>query len=171
MTELRHTRLQELLQYSTDTGLFQWKTDRHTGRGRGRKIAAAGDLAGSKTWNGYWCIRLDGRCYMAHRLAWFYVNGEWPSTSIDHVDMDRTNNRLVNLRLASNGENLRNRSLQRNNTSGHKGVTFDVGRGKWLAQISIDRRHIQLGRFDSIDGAVCAYRSAAVKYHGEFARL
>lgn len=168
---LTRARLDQVLAYEPTTGEFRWKTDRFAGRKHACKIASAGDLAGSQTWKGYWCIRIDGRCYMSHRLAWLAVYGEWPVETVDHIDGDRRNNQIANLRLASNGQNLWNRKAQRNNTSGSKGVTFDRSRSKWIAQIAVDGRRHHLGRFDSIDDASAAYRCAAVKYHGEFANF
>src|SRR5260370_40019772 len=97
-TELTQERLHSLLDYDPDSGVFRWKCSCDHGR-RGRR--SAGDVAGG--WAGgrnsaYWMIGIDYRRYLAHRLAWFYVHGEWPPHQIDHIDLDKTNNTLVNLR-------------------------------------------------------------------------
>lgn len=88
---------------------------------------------------------------------------------IDHISHDKMDNRRANLRKCTNAQNIRNGSLSKNNTSGVTGVYFDNNRGKWHAQIRVDRKAIFLGRFDSFDEAVAARREAEKVYFGEFA--
>ncbi len=153
-------RLQKLFDYDPDTGLFT----RRVTMGCGRK----GALAGSVT-NGYIEIRIDKRRYRAHHLAFFYMEGRWPADQIDHIDEDKSNNRIANLREATNAENARNRGAQKNNTSGHKGICWDKQNQKWKAEIMVNGKGIFLGRFDDLNDAVRAYGAAAQKYHGDFA--
>lgn len=109
----------------------------------------------------------DGRRYRValHRI----IVGAGPGTEVDHWDLDGLNNRRSNLRLATRGENCCNRKLQRNNTSGLKGVTYRYG--KWRAKIGVKSAKIYLGSFSTREEAYSAYCAAAAKYHGEFARL
>ncbi|OWZ90449.1 hypothetical protein B9J07_28095 [Sinorhizobium sp. LM21] len=160
MGKITHERLLELLSYDPLTGIFT------------RRIGVRGHEAGSVVGtvkDGYVCITLDKKFYLAHRLAWFYMTGSWPLRQIDHKDRDRSNNRWLNLRLATNQQNTVNRDLNSNNTSGSKGVSYDKARGKWRAQISIGGSRTLIGRFDLKSVAEAAYRAEALKHFGEFA--
>ena len=88
---------------------------------------------------------------------------------IDHIDRDKLNNRRSNLRECSHSGNMINRGIQKNNKSGIPGVCWDNGRSKWMAHAKVNRKTINLGRFDSIDDAVKARKQAEIKYYGEFA--
>lgn len=92
---------------------------------------------------------------------------------IDHINGNRLDNRRENLRIATKSQNCHNQGIQRTSTSGYKGVTWHSGRrvNKWIAQISLNGRRIYLGCFDDIHVAAHEYNKAAIKYHGEFARL
>jgi hypothetical protein len=152
-------KLMDLLCYYPETGSFRFRHGARAGR-------EAGGL-----WQGrYWRISVGGQQYLAHRLAWLYVHGKWPPDQIDHVNANGLDNRLANLRLASQGLNNANRRLGRNNTSGIKGVRWHSGHGKWYAGISIAGRQKHLGTFTSKEEATQAYRAAAKLHFGEFAR-
>ena len=156
-------KLKQRLNYNPDTGVFTWT-------GRGGKTAVAGAVAGHKDADGYIVIRLSGKLYRAHRLAWLFINGDWPPFHLDHIDCNRENNRASNLRPCSRSENQCNRGKPKNNTSGFKGVTFDKQTGKFKAQIALHGKNHALGRFSKPEDAAEAYRSAAEKLHVEFAR-
>lgn len=141
-------QLRKILQYDADTGLFTWIEPR-------QPTTKIGDLAGSIENTGYISIRLGGTSYLAHRLAWFYCFGEWPTAYIDHIDRDKTNNALDNLREASAHENQRNRGINKNNTSGYIGVYKH--RNKWAAEIIIEGVKKYLGTFDTPEQAHLAY--------------
>ena len=128
---LTQERLQYLLSYDRETGIFRWRIN------RGR-MAKAGDIAGSQGNDCYVRIRVDGKDYAAHRLAWLYMTGEWPAATIDHENINRADNRWRNLREATNAQNGTNRHKQANNTSGFKGVYVDKTSNKFCAKIKIN---------------------------------
>ena len=164
---LTFENVKELLHYDPQTGNFFWKVG-----GSGRVI---GQRAGSVKHGDdrkYIHIRVAGRRrILAHRLAWFYTFGYWPPNDIDHINGLGTDNRLANLRLATDAQTCMNRRVQRNNTSGFKGVTFDKESGRWRAQIQIERKTLRLGRFGSPKHAALAYNGAARKFFGAFAKV
>lgn len=140
---------------------FIWRDKRNAGHVlRGR--------AGAFT-DRYVKIRIDHVLYSAHRLAWLYVYGEWPLDQIDHINNDKTDNRICNLRLATQSENIVNRRAQSNNSSGRKGVTRSGKR--WSASIRSNGHRYHLGTFDTVDDAHAAYSEAACRLHGEFANV
>jgi hypothetical protein len=132
-------------------------------------MARAGNVAGSPNTKGYWDIGLGGRLYKAHRLAWLYAFGEWPPHQVDHRDGNRRNNAIANLRLATNQQNQANRGPQRNNTSGHKGVSWHRRERKWVAQMKVSGRKVNLGQYADFERACEAYRAGARRAQGEFA--
>lgn len=118
----------------------------------------------------YVIVGIGSKTYLAHRIIWKMKTGEDPVEIIDHHDCDSVNNRWVNLRQAEQKENLRNRGAPKNNKSGVKGVSFDTQTGMWLAGITVDYRHINLGRYSTIEKAAEVRRVASEKMHGDFAR-
>lgn len=161
-TTLTQARLKELLNYDPDTGLFI--------RLLPSGPSKPGDIAGYKNLHGYVLISVDGIQYYSHRLAWLYMTGNWPKVEIDHRDMNKANNKFDNLREATLSQNAINKCIQKNNTSGFKGIYWDKSRKKFAAQIKINGKHIHLGRFHTLESAYAAYCEAAKRYHGEFAR-
>lgn len=157
-------RLREVLSYDPESGLFTWKVY----RGGGSPLV--GKAAGSLTKKGYINISIDRRAYRAHRLAWLYVYGEWPTCQIDHEDTVKHHNWIGNLRSATQSQNIANGRRRRNNTSGFKGVIFYRRHQKWVARICKDRKNTYLGLFHTPEEAHAAYVEAAKRLHGEFAR-
>jgi hypothetical protein len=121
--------------------------------------------------NGYRHIQFQGKQHMEHRVAWFLHYGEWPEDLIDHINGNRADNRICNLRLATAQENSRNRKRPSNNTSGHKGVSWIGHYQGWQATIKFDGKNKFLGRFPTAEEAADAYNKAALQHHGEFAKL
>lgn len=161
------------LNYDPATGIFTWKMRTFVKKGSGKwNDIYAGKEAGSVFKNGYKVIGFGrgANKHYAHRLAWLYMTGEWPKYQIDHIDVDKLNNKWSNLREAALGDNWGNQKIRRNNTSGYKGVSFAHREGKFVASITIDRRHINLGYFDCAEQASKAYIKAAKKRYGEFMR-
>lgn len=149
--------LHDLLAYDEEAGCFTWK------KRRGFK-ANEGSQAGVFSKNGYVCIKVNYRSYKAHRLAWLYVHGRWPVGDIDHIDGDRSNNRIKNLREVSRRLNSQNRSFKSSNSiSGYVGVTPE--RGRWVARIKKDWKLIRIGLFDTPEQAAEAYKKAKAVYH------
>jgi hypothetical protein len=157
-------RIREFLSYNPETGEFRWIKS-------SRANVHPGDLAGAINGHGYRYIQFRGHAYRAHRLAWWFVHGAWPPGDLDHKDLDRDNNAIGNLRPATDVQNNANSSLQRNNTSGFKGVSFDKQSGRWKAYIGGDGGQKNLGRFASLEEAANAYDAAARVRFGVFARL
>ena len=150
--------LKTILDYDLNTGVFVWR----------EKISSkviVGRRAGCKSKAGYILIRIHGVLYLAHRLAWLYVYGDWPEKHIDHKNKDRGDNRICNLRLCNDAENGQNCKLSKKNTSGKTGVCFNKRTGKWFAQIFVNRKRIGLGSYDSFDLAVKARAEAKSKFH------
>lgn len=163
-TGLTADRLREVLRYSPSTGEFHWRIMCSARR-------PAGMLAGDKKIDsGYILIGVDGFRYRAHRLAWLYMTGAWPTDQIDHEDTNRSNNRWDNLRTATNQLNQANARLSKNNTSGFKGVFWNHRLRKWQAKISVDGQQIHLGYHEDAAVLAAAYLAAAKKYFGDFAR-
>lgn len=154
--------LARFLRYDPDTGKFYWRVKRRNG-------ARPGDEAGHRTArHGYIVIGVNGRHFYAHRLAWLFQTGSWPTGEIDHINLNPSDNRAANLRAATRAANIRNRGVTRRNVSGLKGVSSHQGR--WRARICVDRRVFDLGCFATPEEAHLAYARASRDLHGEFAR-
>jgi hypothetical protein len=154
---VKRERLMEVVSYDPETGVFRW-------RERPNRRIRAGDVAGSMQ-NTYWRVAIDGTEYLAHRLAWLYMNGEWPSVQIDHINGIRTDNRISNLRDVLPAVNCQNqRNAQAKNLSGYLGVSTKAG-GKWLARIHKAGKPIRIGLFDSPEAAHQAYLEAKRRLH------
>ena len=166
MAQLTAERLREALDYNPGTGVFTRKATANI-----NPKAQAGSVAGSIATNGYRMIRVDTKRYCAHRLAWLYVFGVWPRAEIDHVNNQRDDNRLSNLREATRRENAANARLAVNNSSGVKGVSFDRWTGRWIAYAHVEGKMRNLGRFDNQADAARASYEARRKAFGEFARV
>lgn len=153
--------LSNLLSYDPETGVISWKVN------RGR--VKAGDAAGyHHKGDNYLYVKIRPNRYPAHRLAWFLYCGRWPENVIDHINGNGSDNRLCNLREATIGENAHNMRLNRNNTSGLKGVCYDKLNGKWMAYIKLNRRFINLGRYTTLEEADAAARAGRKKFHKDF---
>lgn len=150
-------RLRAVVDYDPETGHFTRTLDN-------------GQRSSARSWKnraGYIYMKIDGRLYSAHRLAWFYSNGDWPSKWVDHVDGDKSNNSLSNLRESTVSENQQNQ--RRSHVDGESrflGVSRVKFTNRWMAKICIDRRQHYLGTFDSREEAHIAYLEAKRQLHG-----
>lgn len=144
-------RLTEVLAYDEATGVFVWR------KKRGRQ--AAGSVAGSPHNAGYWSIRVDGRPFLAHRLAWLYVRGDWP-TEIDHINGDRSDNRIANLRQVTRQQNCRNAAMRSHNKTGVNGVAYYPRHRRFRVIMSVDGKSRYLGSFKTLEEATAVRKSA-----------
>jgi len=154
-------RVNELLSYNPDTGIFTWEVS--------RGCIKSGDIAGYLDPSGYITIRIIGKLYAAHRLAFLIINKYMPK-EVDHENGVKDDNRELNLRDAAEGDNHWNRNLNCNSTSGFKGVTWYKANNKWVSGIRVNKKRIYLGYFLCPKEAAKAYDKAALKHHGEFAK-
>jgi len=158
---LTQGRLKELLHYNPETGIFTWVKGRVKSRGGNAK---KGKVAGTAHSAGYIQIAIDKKLYLAHRLAFLYVDGYIPENNVDHINRIRDDNRWCNLREVSQSCNLRNASIRIANTSGVTGVSWDKEKNKWRAAIRASGSNKYLGYFESFDDAVRARWEAEIKY-------
>ena len=160
--ELTRARLKQVLHYDPKTGVF-------TRLVRPPNQTQAGSIAGWINPKGYRDIRVDGRSYRAHRLAWFYMTGKWSRTDLDHINRDKTDNRFVNLREATRSQNSVNSKISSNNTSGVRGVYFDKRKKKFRAQVVVNGKCIAIGLHRTVEDAAKVATALRKKYYGEFA--
>ena len=158
-----------VLTYAPEAGVFRWRWRSDVGDQWNRRYA--GKIAGSDHGGGYIGIGINGTIYLAHRLAWLYMTGEWPTTKLDHRFSVPDDNRRSELRKATDEQNAWNSKLSRRNTSGYKGVTWRRDVGRWVASIHSEGRLNHLGYFDDPEIAHRAYKEAAVRLRGPFARV
>lgn len=162
--------LKELLRYNKTTGLFTWrrrarkyfKTDRAW---KWWNTIFSGQQAGCTNTHGYLYIKILNELYKLHRVVWLYTKGEWPD-EIDHINGNKSDNRLVNLRSVSGQTNAKNRKFPSNNTSGYQGIC--MLRSKW--QVYIGNKY--LGRYSDLDDAIKARIKAEKdhRYHANHGR-
>lgn len=130
----------------------------------------AGQLAfTTRGTNGYLLGSVMGERMFAHRVAWALHMGRWPEHYIDHINGNRKDNRISNLREATHGQNLCNQGAYANNTSGYKGVSWNRVNKRWQAKIRVNSKLLHVGEFTCPKEAHNAYCEAAKKHHGEFA--
>lgn len=159
---ITQNELKEILHYDPETGIFTRLVASSNNKMK------AGQVAGGVSDKGYIRIRIRGKRYLAHRLAWLYVYGTFPTDGTDHVNGVRDDNRLCNLRPATKSQNGMNQGKQRSNTSGFKGVYWSSQHQKWRAQCVANGKKYYLGLFDAAEDASAAYQAFAVKHHGQF---
>jgi hypothetical protein len=159
---LTHARLREVLDYNPETGTFTWR------------VSSGGTLKGTKAGfqlivgnHRYWRTAIDGRYYLAHRLAYFWMTGDWPPHLMDHKDGNGLNNRWRNLRLATSTQNSANQRTRRNNQYGLKGVCTYHHNPKRVIAVCAGKH---LGIFDTPEEAHAVYLREAKRRWGEYAR-
>jgi len=148
--------------YEPETGHIYWVK---LGKGKIKKKPA-----GTKVSSGYIGICVGDKRYFAHRLAWVLHYGFWPNEQIDHINGDKADNRISNLREATNSQNGKNYGFNTRNTSGVKGVSFCKSTGRWRAIIKVNHKSKCLGRYDTKENAARARQIAEEKYFGEWRR-
>lgn len=164
--------LRKLLRYDTDTGKLYWRKrmpDMFDGEGKDQSCHwwnskyAGKEAFTANTNDGYKAGRIFDKFYRAHRVVWCLVHGEW-AEAIDHINGDKSDNRIVNLRPASTVDNNKNLSLSVRNKSGAVGVSWNARCGKWRVQISDRRKRYHIGLFSNFEDAVSARKEAEIKY-------
>jgi len=178
MIDLSIEQIRELLDYNPETGIFIWRQrairpgalariDRNwNARFSGKQVAAN---VASQT--GYSAMSIFCKRYNAHRIAWAHFYGSHPALEVDHINGDKIDNRICNLRLASRSQNAMNCKRKSNNTSGYKGVSFHKAAQKWHARICVDYKTLNLGLFATVEEAYTERLRAEQKLHGEFSLI
>lgn len=157
--------LRQLLEYDPETGVLRWLPRgvehfetplrcRQWNTRFAEKVAGTFDRS-----TGYLCFQLSGRRVLAHRVAWALHNGDWPNV-VDHINGDRSDNRIANLAAGSQSDNMKNLRRYVRNKSGATGVTWDAERGKWFASIRANGKTKGLGRWLVFEDAVAARQKA-----------
>jgi hypothetical protein len=150
-------KISALLRYDAGSGKFFWL------HSRGR--AKAGKESGMEWSTGYIKVTIFGKHHLAHRLAWLFCHGEFPSFDIDHINGIKTDNRIENLRPALRFENQQNQRASKKSQTGIRGVYPTSTPNKWDVRIKHLKKYIHIGRYGSIDEAVNARLAAEKKYH------
>jgi hypothetical protein len=150
--------VRENLIYEEDVGVFLWKR-----RGPGRMM---GRVLGTKVWPGYIAMKLNNLRFYAHRVAWLYVHGEWPAGQIDHIDGDKGNNAISNLRVATPSQNSAGKRTTRRVATSRGVMPHGVG---FVARLYHGGKRHYLGYFPTAELARAAYEAKAIEIHGEFA--
>jgi hypothetical protein len=153
--------VRRLLNYDPETGLFTWAIPRR-GVNISKPVGCVSNVIG------YRLIGLGFKKYYAHRLAWLWVKGEWPQDEIDHINGNRDDNRIQNLREANRAANRYNARRRLDSTTGYKGV-IKLGEGRFRAIIKYDKKRFHLGVFRTAVEAHKHYIIAAQSLHGKFA--
>ena len=160
-----YLKLSRELDYNRDSGLFYWRVKK-------RGLVNVGSVAGSVGELGYTSVtsRIDGDVSVIklHRLAWFIENGELPRGLIDHINGDRSDNRVCNLREVNHSQNMMNSKLMKNNTTGYRGVTLVKKTGKYQARITINGKLISLGHFNTAKEASDEYEKQSTLHFAEY---
>jgi hypothetical protein len=151
-------QLHHLFDYNPETGIFTRKV-------KTSNSVKVGDIAGSDNGNKYIKFCVNSKLEFAHRMAWLYVYGLIPKGNIDHINGNPSDNRISNLRLVNQSQNMQNTNKWKTNTSGYKGVTWAKDKNKWVAQIWKNHKRHYLGSFDESETAYKAYCEAAIKMH------
>lgn len=160
-SSITQDELKEWLRYDPVTGVF-------TRLKGGRWNRDAGTQAGTRSKNWYVKIYLLGTFYHAHRLAWFYMTGNWPEGEIDHINREKSDNRWANLREATASQNLLNKLAQTNSGTGIRGVHYYKSRNQWVPYINENGKLRRLGYYATLEEAQRVREEAAMRLHGAF---
>jgi len=158
--------LRERLDYIPSTGAFWWK---ERPGNTWWNAAFAGKAAGSLSGTGYIYINVHKLSYRTGRLAWLWMTGKWPVVEVDHIDHDPTNNAWSNLREADRNQNSQNRKIQRNNSTGTRGVSYSTRRDQFIVRVMVNKQTHFGGWFSNLEEAVKVRNEMVRRLHGEFA--
>lgn len=161
---LSQTELKEMFLYEPETGFLRWKD--------ARSNMIKNSKAGCKNASGYLIVSINSKSHRVQRVIWMYIFGHIPDGFyIDHINGNKTDNRLCNLRLATNSQNQQNRPAPQNNSSGYRGVTWHKQANKWMARICHHGKREMLGLFETAEEAYEAYKSKASEIYTHVNRL
>lgn len=156
----------EHLNFNFDTGEVTWKKYPKRFNKINKPI-----IAGSTHHSGYRTVVLQNKHYQLHRIIWGVYYGKMPDKCIDHIDLNKSNNAISNLREATNFQNGYNRNVYKNSTSGFKNVQWDAASSKWRVRVRVDGKRHHVGRFDNKDAAINAAKEFMLQHHKEFSRV
>jgi HNH endonuclease/AP2 domain len=160
--------LKKVLHYNPETGVWTWLVTR--GRYARLGTIAGSQLLAKRSNSPYQRIKINGRHYLSHRLAFLYMLGQWPINQPDHINTNTLDNRWKNLREATPSQNQANRRARKDNKTGFKGVYFCKTSKKFKAETQVNGKTIRLGYFLDAKSAADAYKKSVEKHFGEFAR-
>lgn len=179
--DLSYDFVSSILDYFPESGKIYWKPrtpDMFEGKNRSPEHCCSiwnaknsGKQITYKNNYNYILARIYGNAYQVSRIAWLLFYKEWPCDEIDHINGIRSDNRILNLRIANRSQQGFNRSIQKNNSVGLKGVSWCKIKNKWRSRTTIKRKEIFLGYFNTPEEAYAAYKKAAIQLHGEYVRI
>ena len=158
MKELRIDLINRLFSYNDESGVLSWKVKLN------RSIKVGREAGTVNKYNKYRIVTINNKKYMSHRIIWAHVYGFWPSNDIDHINHNRSDNRIENLREVTQKENRRNMSLDVRNKSGVAGVSWSKDINMWSVFIKPYDKNLYLGMFEDKFEAICTRLSANNKY-------
>jgi hypothetical protein len=158
-----HERLKEMVNYDPETGIFTWRK-----KNPKNHFVKPGDICGHLNKDGYIVMSIDSVRCKAHRVAWFYMTGKWPKKLIDHKNRIKSDNRFCNLRECNVSQNKINGAMNKNNTSGFRGVYRRNGNGRYRTKVRKGNKTVWFGPFDTPEEAYKVYLRENAKLHGEF---
>lgn len=154
---IANDRVREALKYNPKTGILGWKISPCPG-------VRHNSVAGCISYGGYQVLEFETKRYYAHRVAWFLHYGEWPARGLDHINGNKADNRIVNLRIATPAQNAWNSKT-------FKGGGWDKVTNSWRVRLKVNGVNVEVGRYKTSKEARKAYRVAALKHHGEFVTI
>jgi len=155
--------IREAFSYDAETGILRWAERRNHRTRRGAAV-------GSRTPKGHLRVVIDGQPILVHRVIWAHVYGTWPENQIDHINGNPSDNRLSNLRPATNRQNQCNAKTRVDNTTGRVGVYWAANVGKWRPMIRLNGKNVCLGLYETFPEAVAVREQAEREHYGEYAR-
>lgn len=154
--------LKSILDYDATSGVLTWKVNK---QGQTKK----GMIAGGRHSRGYISIGINGKLYLAHRIIWFMCYGVDPKDNqIDHINLNRSDNRIANLRIADSIQNRTNTKVRKHSKSGIKGIRKYKDTNRWQARISINKKEHVIGYFDTPEEAHAAFCKKSEEVRGQF---
>lgn len=165
---LNQDEARRILNYDPETGIFHHRV--RSDRSRSWNMRFGNEVAAALQGNGYRYLVMGPKHWLAHRVAWLWMTGEWPDGQIDHINGDRTDNRWANLRIATQKQNSANQGLRSTNKSGIKGVCWVASKKFWRATITLEGKDKFLGYYKTLAEAASARSAAEAEHHGVFAK-